>query len=160
MDKFQRRIYSGIRPVLQDARTLLARRSLIPSAMRDKQLDPAFRERLMLVVTGVNGCRYCSYVHARAALEAGISPQQIEALGDAEFSGSPIDELPALLYAQHWAETGGHPAPDVRQRIRQRHGKELFESIEAVLLMIRVGNLLGNTFDHFLHRISRGRWGA
>jgi hypothetical protein len=28
---------------------------------------PAFRERLMLAVTVVNGCRYCSYFHARQA---------------------------------------------------------------------------------------------
>jgi len=159
VDRFQRRIYSGIRPLLHDFRTLLARRSLIRSVMRDKQPDPAFRERLMLVVTGVNGCRYCSYVHARAALEAGISPEQIEALGAAQFFGSPIEELPALLYAQHWAEADGHPTPEVRQRIRRQYGDGHVERIETVLLMIRVGNLVGNTFDYLLHRISLGRWG-
>jgi len=26
--------------------------------------------------------------------------------------------------------------------------------------MIRIGNLLGNTWDLLLYRISRGRWGA
>lgn len=159
MDKLRRRVYSGIRPLLHDVRSILARRGLILSAMRDKQIDPAFRERLMLVVTGVNGCRYCSYVHARAALEAGISPEQIEALEAAQFSGSPIEELPALLYAQHWAEADGHPTQEACQRIRRQYGDEHVERIETVLLMIRVGNLVGNTFDHLLHRISLDRWG-
>lgn len=31
----------------------------------------------MLAVTQVNGCRYCSYVHARMALQAGLSEQEI-----------------------------------------------------------------------------------
>jgi hypothetical protein len=32
--------------------------------------------------------------------------------------------------------------------------------IDLALRMIRVGNLLGNTFDYVLHRASFGRWGA
>lgn len=87
MHEFRRRTYPGLRPVLRDLRALLARRDLIRAAMRDR-LDPAFRERLMLVVTEVNGCRYCSYVHAREALAAGIPPEQIEDLA-AMFDGCP-----------------------------------------------------------------------
>jgi AhpD family alkylhydroperoxidase len=128
--------------------------------MRGEGLDPAFRERLMLVVTAVNGCRYCSYVHAREALAAGIAPQEIAALGRRMFEGSPPEEVPALLYAQHWAETNGAPDPAIRERIRQRYGRDARERIEAVLRVIRMGNLMGNTVDYVLYRISFGRWGA
>ncbi|MFW6136286.1 MAG: hypothetical protein ACOC7N_05650 [Chloroflexota bacterium] len=76
------------------------------------------------------------------------------------FDGSPADEVPALLYAQHWAEADGQPDPEVRQRVHQRYGEEQLESIEIVLRMIRMGNLLGNTVDYLLYRVSFGRWGA
>ncbi|MEA3377302.1 MAG: carboxymuconolactone decarboxylase family protein [Chloroflexota bacterium] len=158
MHEFRRRIYPGIRPILRDFRAILARRDLIRSAMRDG-LHPAFRERLMLVVTDVNGCRYCSYVHAREALAAGIPREQVEDLA-AMFDGCPAHEAPALLYAQHWAEVDGQPDPEVRRCVQQRYGEEQLEQIETVLRMIRMGNLLGNTADYLLYRISFGRWGG
>jgi AhpD family alkylhydroperoxidase len=128
--------------------------------MRGEDLDPAFRERLMLVVTGVNQCRYCSYVHAREALAAGVSSEQIEALAAGAFGNSPAHEAPALLYAQHWAEANGRPDPEARRRVLERYGEQRVESIEAVLGMIRMGNLLGNTVDYVLYRVSLGRLGA
>jgi AhpD family alkylhydroperoxidase len=132
---------------------------MLREAMRENGLDPAFRERLMLVVTGVNGCRYCSYAHAREALSQGINQKEIDALGEGMFEGSPSAEIPALLYAQHWAEMDGNPEPGVREQIRQRYGKRILEQIEIALRMIRMGNLLGNTFDYLLYRVSFGRWG-
>lgn len=160
MRKFRRRIYPGPRAFLIDLRALLAHRQALRAATRGKHLDRTFRERLMLVVTGVNGCRYCSYVHAREALAAGVPPAQIEALAAGAVEGSPAREAPALLYAQHWAEAGGRPDSEVRERILQRYGEQQVESIEAILRIIRIGNLLGNTVDYLLYRISFGRWGG
>lgn len=160
MREFRRRIYHSLGEMLADFRAAMSQREALRSAMRGEGLDPALRERLMLVVTGVNGCRYCSYVHAREALAEGISQDEIQALGESMFEGSPPREVPALLYAQHWAETDGRPDPAVREQIRQQYGIEVLERIEAVLLVIRVGNLMGNTMDYILYRASFGRWGA
>ncbi len=158
LDEVKRCIYRGFRPNLHDLRVILARRTLIRSALRDEHLDAAVCERLMLVVTGVDGCRYCSSVHARQALQVGIPLEQTDPLGAAMFDDSPTNEVPALLYAQHWAEADGNPDPDIRRRIRHRYGQERLASIDAVLFMIRVGNLLGNTIDQFFHHLSLGRW--
>lgn len=158
MRKFKRRFYGSLREVLTDLRSALSRRDALRSAMRGEGLDPAFRERLMLVVTGVNGCRYCSYVHAREALAEGISQDEVKALGENMFEGSPPEEVPALLYAQHWAETDGKPDPAIRERIEERYESDVLERIEAVLLVIRMGNLMGNTLDFVLYRLSFGRW--
>jgi len=159
MDNFKRRIYHGLDEMVTDMRAVMARRDLIRSTMRGG-LDAPFRERLMLVVTAVNGCRYCSYAHARQALSEGISEEEIESLGDTAFHGSPTVEVPALLYAQHWAETDGEPDPAVRSSVADRYGEETLERIEIVLRMIRVGNLMGNTFDYLLYRLSFGRLGG
>jgi AhpD family alkylhydroperoxidase len=157
---FKRRIYRSLGEVLTDLRAAISQREALRSAMRSDGLDSAFRERLMLVVTGVNGCRYCSYVHAREALAKGISRDEIRSLGKRIFEGSPPEEVPALLYAQHWADTDGNPEPAMREGVRQRYGSDLLDRIEAVLRMIRMGNLMGNTMDYVLYRVSFGRWGG
>lgn len=159
MGSFHRRIYHGPSELLRDLRAILADRRLLRTTMRGG-LDAAFRERLMLVVTGVNGCRYCSYGHARQALAEGISRGEIAQLGDGTFEGSPSRELPALLYAQHWAETDGAPNAEARSTVEDTYGKEILARIEIILRMIRVGNLLGNSLDFLLHRLSFGQLGG
>jgi AhpD family alkylhydroperoxidase len=128
--------------------------------MRGEIISPSFRERLMLVVTQVNQCRYCSYAHAREALSQGMSQSEIDALTKGMFEASPPDELPALLYAQHWAETDGEPEGSVREQVVARYGAQAVELMELAFRMIRAGNLLGNTWDYLLYRISFGRWGS
>jgi AhpD family alkylhydroperoxidase len=122
-------------------------------------VDAELRERLMLVVTAVNDCRYCSYVHTRAALCAGISEGEVEELSRGELEGSPPEQVPALVYAQHWAESGGRPDPEARARVVERYGERRVRAIEVVLHAIRIGNLTGNTFDRVLSRASGGRPG-
>jgi len=114
----------------------------------------------MLAVTQVNGCRYCAYAHARMALAAGVTKADVEALVRGSLEGCPPSQVPAVLYAQHWAESGAEPDPEVRRQLIETYGLETTESIESSLRVIRVGNLLGNTADYILYRVSRGRWGA
>lgn len=159
MGEFKRRIYHSLGEILNDFRAVWSQRGVLRAVMRGEALDPALRERLMLVVTSVNGCRYCSYAHAREALSEGIAQEEIDALSAGMFEGSPREEIPALLYAQHWAEMDGEPDPAARERIGQRYGARTLERMEVALRVIRMGNLLGNTFDYVLHRLSFGLWG-
>jgi AhpD family alkylhydroperoxidase len=160
MHTFKRRIYRSLGELLHDFRSILSRRKKIRSLMSGEPIAPAFRERLMLVVTGVNQCRYCSYAHAREALSEGISEEEIEALGEGMFAGSPAEEVPALLYAQHWAETNGEPEGLVREQVSAQYGEQMVEMMELALRMIRAGNLMGNTADYLLYRLSFGRLGV
>lgn len=52
--------------------------------------------------------------------------------------GSPSEEVPALLYAQHWAETDGEPEPAVRERVKHLYREEALEQMEIAMRMIRV----------------------
>jgi len=157
---FKRRTYHSAGEFLTDLRVMMSRRKEISSLMDGEIIAPSFRERLMLAVTAVNGCRYCTYVHAREALATGIGREEIETLGNGMFGDSPSEEVPALLYAQHWAEMNGEPEAPVRMQVIAHYGDPVVEAIELALRMIRVGNLTGNTFDYLLHRISFGRWGG
>jgi len=112
----------------------------------------------MLAVTSVEGCRYCSYFHSRLALKCGVSQEEIKKLLSGDFKDCPEGEAIAILYAQHWAESNAHPDPEADQKLQEIYGFEKAEAIHLMLRMIRLGNLLGNTWDYFLYRISFGKW--
>lgn len=107
----------------------------------------------MLAVTNVNQCRYCNYGHTRAALAAGVSKAEIQSLMLREFDKLPSDEIIALAFAQHYAETDGSPDPQAWDRLVDAYGVETSQDILAYIRMITIGNLLGNTFDALLSRL-------
>ena len=63
------------------------------------------------------------------------------------------DEVPALLYAQHYAETDRNPDPEMVEKLTAYYGEEKAQQIQLVIRMITFGNLSGNTFDAFLSRL-------
>ncbi|MBI9051926.1 MAG: carboxymuconolactone decarboxylase family protein [Anaerolineaceae bacterium] len=157
--KFPRRYYNNPIDFFRDFSDLMKKRSLIREAMRI-EISMEFRERLMLMVTEVNGCRYCSYYHARLALEAGISGEELnELLSGSIPQNAPSDEIPALFYAQHWAEKAGNADDEATEKITQLYGQKKTDAIHIVLRMIRMGNLLGNTWDFVLYQLSFGKLG-
>jgi AhpD family alkylhydroperoxidase len=158
--RFHRRIYPSVSSFISDLRAILARRDQMKPLMRGESIEAAFRERLMLAVTAVNGCSYCSYAHARQALAEGIDSGEVEALQDGVLENSPREEVPALLYAQHWAETAGKIDLAARERIIEMYDEGTVNAIELALQTIQMGNLLGNTMDYVLYRLSFGRLGG
>ena len=68
---FLRRTYSRPGELAADLRSLRRTGAAARSGPRSA-VAADFRERLMLVVTEVNGCRYCSWFHSGSALTAGI----------------------------------------------------------------------------------------
>ncbi len=159
MKIFRRRIYRSLAEVRADFSYISQRRTLVRRAMREL-VSPAFRERLMMMVTEVNGCRYCSYYHARQALKSGVSSAELrDLLAGSIPAETPPDEYLALVYAQHWAETKAKPDPEAEQKLIETYGEEKTAAINILLRMIRVGNLLGNTADYLLYRLSFGLLG-
>ncbi|MFO7683289.1 MAG: carboxymuconolactone decarboxylase family protein [Chloroflexota bacterium] len=160
MKPFKRRYYRSVGELGRDVVWPFRHRRQLRLALRGGLVDFAFRERLMLAVTAVNDCRYCSYFHAKEALRADLSETEIRQMQDGILDLAPAQELPALLYAQHWAESDAHPDPAARQKLVQTYGLEQAEAIETVLRMIRTGNLAGNTADFLIFRLSFGRLGV
>jgi len=150
---FKKRMYRSFGQFWKDLSFLWKEKGKNIRAARRNLILPAFRERLMLEVSVVNGCRYCSYLHAKTALKAGLSPEEIKSFLSGSASASPQEEAVALLYAQHWAESGGEPEPEAVQRLFETYGAEKAETIDGILRMITLGSLMGNTWDYFLHHI-------
>jgi AhpD family alkylhydroperoxidase len=159
VEKFKKRKYENLGEFMRDTRGIFSHRKEIRELMRGDWISPPFRERLMLAVTSVNQCRYCSYAHSREALSKGVSPKEIDELLDGGIVSGPQEEIPALLYAQHWAERNGNPDADIRNRMADRYGEKKLDLIELAFRMIRMGNLLGNTLDYILFTITFGMLG-
>ncbi|MBN1374858.1 MAG: carboxymuconolactone decarboxylase family protein [Dehalococcoidia bacterium] len=156
--KFKKRKYNSIGELASGLWFPVKNRSRLKELNDDALLSPAFRERLMLAVTAVNGCRYCSYFHAKQALKSGITQEEIGKLLAGDINDCPPEEGVAVIYAQHWAESNAHPDTEAVKKLQGTYGPGKAEAIHLALQMIQLGNLLGNTWDYFLYRLSFGKW--
>jgi len=114
----------------------------------------------MMVVTEVNGCRYCEWYHSAQWIRAGLPEDELRVLRAGRIpEEAPAAEVPALLYARHWAQSNARPDAESSRRLAETYSDERAAMITVLLRTIRAGNLLGNTLDWLLNRISFGRLG-
>jgi AhpD family alkylhydroperoxidase len=125
-------LYEGLRT----ARFLLR-------AKRNKVMSSQFIERIMLAVTEVNGCEVCCYAHTKIALEQGMSNEEIQMLLSGTTKNIPKDEMQAILFAQHYADTRGNPTEESWKRVVDVYGQEKAWGILAAIRMIMIGNAFG-----------------
>ena len=156
--RFNKRTYVSLKDLLKDLILPFRKRKQLREVKNKRLLSPAFRERLMLAVTAVERCRYCSYFHSKLALKGGIPQEEIGKLLSGDVQDCPKEEVIAILYAQHWAESNAQPDPEAVQKLQEIYGSERAEAIHLMLHMIRLGNLLGNTWDYLLFRVLFGKW--
>ncbi|HSR34683.1 MAG TPA: carboxymuconolactone decarboxylase family protein [Anaerolineae bacterium] len=159
MDGFRKRYYTT-RTLWRDLREITGHLPEIRETARSGRVSRAFAEKIMLAVTAVNGCRYCARFHTKLALREGVSPGEIERILSFEIGSFSEEESVALAFAQHWAETGGHPDAEAERTFREYYGAQVSADILHWMRMINFGNLAGNTWDAILWRLGvRGTQG-
>ena len=151
--KFNKKIYS-LKLLLNDIAFIVGNILQITKAMKNKKINKAFVEKIMLVVTAVNGCTYCAWFHAKKAVSAGINKDEVKNMLKLQFKANATKfEMLALLYAQHYAETNRKPEKEMTEKLTEFYGKKNSKHIFLIIRMIYFGNLTGNTFDAFLSRL-------
>lgn len=125
-------------------------------SLRSKRLDKSFVEQIELIVSRVNGCRTCTYVHSANALREGLSDKELEELLALDLGHFPAEQAIAFAFAQHYAESGGQPDQAVEKRFRDYYGPEKGQDILARLRFIQFGSVTGATIQALLSRL-RGR---
>jgi len=112
-----------------------------------------FVERLMLAVTEVNGCAICAYGHTQMALTQGFTQEEISAF----LSGSPEyirpEEMKAILFAQHYADTKGRVDKKAYEEMVDAYGDEAAKVILAAIQMMMIGNIAGLPISAFQRRL-------
>jgi len=150
---FTRKIYTTSL-LFKDLGFLLVNTPQIIAALRNKKIGKVFMEKIMTVVTAVNGCRYCEWFHAKQAASCGISNEEIKNMLNLQFKADASDfEILGMLYAQHYAETDRNPEKKMTDKLIDYYGPETANHIILMIRMIFFGNLSGNTFDAFLSRL-------
>lgn len=133
---------------------LISRAPAMVRAMKNPEVGRDFIGKIMMVVTAINGCTYCTWFHAKQAVEGGMSDEEIRSMFDLQFEASASEhELPGLLFAQHYAETNRQPDPEMTARLNAFYGEATARDIMLMIRAIFFGNLLGNTFDAFPARL-------
>jgi len=122
-------------------------------SVRSRRISHKFAEEIMMVITQVNGCRYCSYVHSKSALMCGVSEQELLKLLTLQTDDFPEEEAVALTFAQHYAESECNPDSEVEKRFRDYYGLHASQDIMNFIRVITMSNLAGNTVDAFLSRL-------
>lgn len=152
--KFQKRIYT-FGKLVGDTGFLVYHMPQVMGLLRDENINRAFIEKIMTVVTAVNGCTYCAWFHARQAVKSGLSEAEVRNLLNLQFQADASSfELFALCYAQHYAETNRNPDGEMTGQLFARYGDRTARHILLIIRMIFFGNLMGNTFDAFLSRLA------
>ena len=153
--QFMKRLYPT-KVVYRFLREMLSSMSDMRAGRKTGLISREFSERIMLAVTEVNGCRYCSYFHTQVALKAGMNADEINATLAGDFGNTPAEELPALLFAQHYAEQAGRPDPETVEKLMAAYGETRGRAIIANIRAIMIGNASGNAFDALRFRL-KGR---
>lgn len=133
-----------------------AARSARDFAWLRRERGEQYVERIMLAVTEVNGCSLCAYGHTRFALDSGLSPDEVRNLLGGVEADVPDRELPAIAFAQHYADTRGDPDPGAVDRLVQVYGEQEALGVLGAVRMIMWGNAVGIPFSSLLSRV-RGR---
>jgi AhpD family alkylhydroperoxidase len=117
----------------------------------------ALREKVILGVTSVNDCRWCSWLHSGIALKHGVNLHELQSLLDSGTFGAVDErEATAVLFAQHFAETLRQPTPAAQQALARQFTPWQRLEIMAWIHFIYFCNLAGNSADAWLARF-RGR---
>ena len=134
-------LYDGIRSI-----------KYLRKAKKNKELSKELSERIMLAVTEVNHCEMCSYAHTKMALESGINEEEIKNILSGQFNDIPTEEMPAILFAQHYADSKSKPSKEAWKTIVNTYGDTKANAIFATIRIITIGNSYGIPFGSFSKR--------
>lgn len=113
----------------------------------------ALREKVIIGVTSVNDCRWCSWLHTGLALKHGVDLEKLQSLLASGTFGTVDDrEATAVLFAQHFADTRRHPTPEARLALARHFTLHQRLEIMAWIHFIYFANLSGNSADAWLAR--------
>lgn len=150
---FNKRVYN-LRLLLGDILFLLRNLFELNNLRKNKDINKIFQEKIMNIVSCINGCVYCKWFHAKQAIKAGISADEIKQIMEMQFETSATDyELKGLLFAQHYAETNRNPDTIFLNELNTFYGEKNAGHIILTIRMIYFGNLYGNTLDAFISRL-------
>ncbi len=122
------------------------------------RLDAMLRERVMVAVSRVNACDGCTFVHQRWALRAGVSSDELKAIGLGDLAALDERSRAAVVYASALAEGRfRRPVrPEIEAAAAERLTVDEMGAVEAVARLMALANLSVSSAERIAAR-ARGR---
>jgi AhpD family alkylhydroperoxidase len=127
----------------------------LSKAKKNNEMTQELIERIMLAVTEVNGCEVCSYAHTKMALESGMSNEEIQNMLSGITDDIPAEDLPAVMFAQHYADGRGNPSEDAWKRLVEVYGMSKANGVLGAVRIIMIGNAYGIPWSSFFGRFRK-----
>ncbi len=109
-------------------------------------LPGTLRELAYYKASQVNGCEYCSHYHKKAAEKAGVSDEQLKAIGDYKSSDAFSEvEKHVLSYAEQLTQTGNVDEATV-EGVKQHLSDQQLVTLAATVALAN----FTNRFNHGL----------
>jgi hypothetical protein len=149
---FRRVTYRDPWELLADTQDLWRQPQSLLSLRNNPRLQHPFVDRIMLAALSAWGGGPAQRAAARSALARGLSQEEADSLLRGELQYGPVDEAPAIIFAQHYAETRGQPEHDMLQRLVDAYGWDTARDLLILLQLITLANLSGNAVDALISR--------
>ena len=149
MSTFRKRFFKNPGELFSMMGEMLKQAKRVRKLEKHEKISPALAEKTMLAVTGVTNCVFCSYLHTKTALEKGVNDEEVVKLLNSEFGDFPEEEVVALLFGQHWAETEGKPSAEAKDRLISFYGEGKAIHIEFTIRVLYLGNMISNTVEAY-----------
>jgi len=131
--------------IMSESPTLLGSFVSVREATHHGTFDPRLRELLSLANAAMNGCTYCTAIHATFALAAGVEPADVEAVRS---GGLPADarqaaavRLSRALLVQRGAVTESEMQAFLGAGFERQHALEIVAVLAASLMANYSGRL-------------------
>jgi len=135
-------------------RSLAPQASMIYEIWGKQDLDPGFREELMLAVAKLNDCRYCTWGHHEWAYMSGVSEEELAQLENMDSEGFDRVKWVAISYVRALVSAGfGEVSPELLDEMNEHYSPKEIKEIELVAQVMDIANRGANTWDAMLSRI-------
>ena len=119
-----------------------------------EEVDAGFREELMLAVSQLNGCIYCSWGHHEWAQISGVSNEELARLEQLDPTGFDRRKWVAISYVRALVkENFVRVQPQLRRAMQHKYSAREIRDIELIAKVMDVGNRGSNTFDAMRSRL-------
>lgn len=151
----QPRTFASPAEALSDVVAVLRRAGPLADVYLRGRLKPELREQVMVAVSRVNACRGCTRVHERWGIRAGVSSDELKAIGLGDLATLDDRDRAAIVYATVLAEAhfrGPIPADVASNAADQLTAPEL-AAVDAVARAMALANLSVNTTEALIERL-------
>ena len=118
------------------------------------EIEAGFREELMLAVSKLNDCKYCSWGHHEWAHAAGVSEDELDHIEHGDSEGIERAKWVAISYVVALVQSDFKEVPpELREEMVANYTEHEIEEVELVAKIMDLANRAANTFDAMMSRM-------